>query len=61
MRYTTDDRSCRKTDPVVLVESWVMTPRIMRLTPGANSALLPERGNCETSYERDAIETQIRH
>jgi hypothetical protein len=49
------------TDPVVLVEPWVMTPRIMRLTPGANAGLLPERGNCDTSYEREAIETQIRH
>ena len=36
-------------DPLVLVEPFVMTPRIMRLTPGANAGLLPERGNCETS------------
>jgi hypothetical protein len=48
-------------DPVVLVEPFVMTPRILRLNANANAGLLPERGNCEVSYERDAIETQIRH
>jgi len=48
-------------DPVVLVEPWVMTPRILRLTDNADAGLLPERGNCEVSYEKEAIETQIRH
>jgi hypothetical protein len=48
-------------DPVVLVEPWVMTPRILRLTNNADAGLLPERGNCEVSYEKEAIETQIRH
>jgi hypothetical protein len=48
-------------DPVVLVEPWVMTPRILRLTTNADAGLLPERGNCEVSYEKEAIETQIRH
>jgi hypothetical protein len=48
-------------DPVVLVEPWVMTPRIMRLNTNANAGLLPERGNCDVAYEKDAIETQIRH
>jgi hypothetical protein len=48
-------------DPVVLVEPWVMTPRIMRLNSNANAGLLPERGNCEVAYEKDSIETQIRH
>ena len=47
-------------DPEVLVEPWVMTPRIMRRTPNPDAGLLPERGNCET-YEDDAIDTQIRH
>jgi hypothetical protein len=48
-------------DPVVLVEPFVMTPRILRLNANANAGLLPERGNCEVAYEKDAIETQIRH
>lgn len=47
-------------DPVVLVEPWVMTPRILRLNPNPDAGLLPERGHCET-YEDGAIETQIRH
>ncbi len=48
-------------DPVVLVEPFVMTPRILRVNANANAGLLPERGNCEVAYEKDAIETQIRH
>ena len=48
-------------DPVVLVEPWVMTPRILRLNANPGAGLMPERGNCEVSYEKDAIETQIRH
>jgi hypothetical protein len=47
-------------DPEVLAEPWVMTPRILRLNPNADG-ILPERGHCETNYELDAIETQIRH
>jgi len=48
-------------DPVVLVEPFVMTPRILRINANANAGLLPERGNCDVAYEKDAIETQIRH
>jgi hypothetical protein len=48
-------------DPVVLVEPFVMTPRVLRLNANANAGLLPERGNCDVAYEKDAIETQIRH
>jgi hypothetical protein len=48
-------------DPEVLVEPFVMTPRILRLNTNANAGLLPERGNCDVGYEKDAIETQIRH
>jgi hypothetical protein len=46
---------------VVLVEPFVITPRIMRLNAGANAGILPERGHCDTAYEAEAIETQIRH
>jgi len=48
-------------DPEVLVEPWVMTPRILRLNPNPDAGLLPERGNCEVSYELGDITTQIRH
>jgi len=47
-------------DPQVLVEPWVMAPRIMRLIPNAAAGLLPERGNCEV-YELKDISSQIRH
>jgi hypothetical protein len=47
-------------DPVVLVEPWVMTPRILRLSATPDAGLLPERGNCEV-YEDEDIVTQIRH
>jgi hypothetical protein len=47
-------------DPEVLVEPWVMTPRILRSSPNADAGLLPERGNCEV-YEDEDIVTQIRH
>jgi len=47
-------------DPNVLVEPWVMTPRILRLSTNADAGLLPERGNCEV-YELEDISTQIRH
>jgi hypothetical protein len=47
-------------DPEVLVEPWVMTPKILRLSADPNAGLLPERGNCEV-YELEDIVTQIRH
>ncbi len=47
-------------DPEVLVEPWVMTPRVMRSNPNPNAGLLPERGNCEV-YELEDITSQIRH
>lgn len=47
-------------DPLVLVEPWVMTPRILRLSSSPDAGLLPERGNCEV-YELEDITTQIRH
>ena len=47
-------------DPVNLVEPWVMTPRILRLSTNQNAGLLPERGNCEV-YELGDITSQIRH
>ncbi len=47
-------------DPEVLVEPFVMTPRILRLATNANAGLLPERGNCEV-YELGDITSQIRH
>lgn len=47
-------------DPEVLVEPWVMAPRILRLNTNAEAGLLPERGNCEV-YELEDITSQIRH
>ncbi|HUQ51053.1 MAG TPA: hypothetical protein VM692_02450 [Gammaproteobacteria bacterium] len=55
-------------DPVVLLEPWVMTPRIMKLAsnnvpefPGFPPGLgVTERGHCEV-YELEDISTQIRH
>ena len=47
-------------DPEVLVEPWVMTPRILTLNPNPEAGLLPERGNCEV-YELKDITSQIRH
>ena len=55
-------------DPVVLLEPWVMTPRVLRFSP-ANVSEFPgfppglgvsERGHCEV-YELEDISTQIRH
>jgi hypothetical protein len=48
------------TDPEVLVEPWVMAPRILRQSSNPDAGLLPERGNCEV-YELEDITTQIRH
>jgi hypothetical protein len=47
-------------DPEVLVEPWVMTPRIMRLNANPDAGLVPERGNCEV-YEEGVVSSQIRH
>lgn len=47
-------------DPEVLVEPWVMSPRIMRMNANPEAGLLPERGNCEV-YELEDITSQIRH
>jgi len=47
-------------DPEVLVEPFVMTPRILRIANFPDAGLLPERGNCEV-YELGEITSQIRH
>jgi len=47
-------------DPAVLVEPFVMTPRILRIANFPDAGLLPERGNCEV-YELGDITSQIRH
>ena len=47
-------------DPEVLVEPYVMTPRLLRLATNPDAGLLPERGNCEV-YELGDITSQIRH
>ena len=47
-------------DPQVLIEPWVMTPRVLTRNSNPDAGLLPERGNCEV-YELDDITTQIRH
>ena len=47
-------------DPEVLVEPWVMAPRILRLNPDPEAGILPERAYCEV-YELEDITTQIRH
>jgi hypothetical protein len=47
-------------DPEVLLEPWVMTPRVLRLNSNPDAGLLPERGNCEV-YELEDITSQIRH
>jgi hypothetical protein len=45
-------------DPVVLVEPWVMTPRVLQLSD--NAMIIPERGAC-TDTELNEVSTQIRH
>lgn len=45
-------------DPVVLVEPWVMTPRVLQLS--GNATIIPERGAC-TDTELNEVSTQIRH
>ncbi len=48
-------------DPEVLAEPLTFPTRILRRNAGANAGLIPERGNCETDFERGAAATQIRH
>jgi hypothetical protein len=47
-------------DPEVLVEPWVITPRVMTLMPNPDAGLIKERGNCEV-YEQGVVTSQIRH
>ena len=47
-------------DPDVLVEPLVMPTRILRRQAAAGGGV-SERGNCETTFEREAAATQIRH
>jgi hypothetical protein len=47
-------------DPEVLVEPWVMTPRVLRLATNPRAGLLPERGNCD-DVEKGEVASQIRH
>jgi hypothetical protein len=48
-------------DPDVLAEPLVFPTRILRRSAGAGAGLIPERGNCETSFETEAAASQIRH
>jgi hypothetical protein len=48
-------------DPEVLVEPLVFPTRILRRSANANAGLIPERGNCETTFETEAAASQIRH
>jgi len=48
-------------DPEVLAEPLVMPTRVLRRNAVANAGLIPERGGCETDFEREAVATQIRH
>jgi len=43
-----------------LAEPLVFPTRILR-RGAANAGLIPERGNCETDFERESAATQIRH
>jgi len=47
-------------DPDVLVEPWVIPPRILRLNGAADAGLVPERAYCEV-YETKDISGQARH
>ena len=48
-------------DPGVLVEPLVFPTRVMRRNTGRDAGLIPERGNCETDFETQAVANQIRH
>jgi hypothetical protein len=45
-------------DPEVLVEPWVMNPRILQVSN--NPTIIAERGSC-TDTELEEVSTQIRH
>ena len=45
-------------DPEVLVEPWVMNPRVLQLSD--RPTLISERGSC-TDVEHAEVSTQIRH
>jgi hypothetical protein len=47
-------------DPEVLVEPWIMTPRVLRLATNPAAGLLQERGNCD-EFEKGEVASQIRH
>jgi hypothetical protein len=47
-------------DPEVLVEPWVMTPRVLRLTNNPRAGIVAERGNCD-DFEKGEVASQIRH
>ncbi len=47
-------------DPDVMIERWVMTPRVLTLATYPDAGLIPERADCEV-YETHDISTQIRH
>ena len=47
-------------DPDVLIEPWVMTPRVLTLTSYPGAGLIPERADCEV-YETHDISSQIHH
>ena len=48
-------------DPEVLVEPLVFPTRVIRRKTGTDAGLIPERGNCETTFETQAAANQIRH
>jgi hypothetical protein len=47
-------------DPEVLVEPWVLEPRVLRLVDRPDAGLLPERANC-SEVELEEVANQIRH
>ena len=48
-------------DPEVLAEPLVFPTRVLRRSAGTGANLIPERGNCETTFETEAAASQIRH
>ncbi len=47
-------------DPDLLIEPWVMTPRVLTLATYPDAGLISERADCEV-YETKDISSQIRH
>lgn len=47
-------------DPDVMIEPWVMTPRVLTQATYPDAGLISERANCEV-YETKDISSQIRH